>query len=320
MRRPAQPGNPARASALGEAARPAGSAEAPRSAQGVSLSVPQQADRHIVSETLGLYSLYARHGGRYVRTPFQFRQQADQLEWHSRWVRGRLSSITLTCETAESWSQLARDALDQATELYRFLLDESRIRSAELCWQSDIFIQNPEDAGRFTQVYAAGDYNPLNMWNTLRGAVHLTRTSLPEAALHIPFGRRRGGCALWGMQLPTAGIISPAGDDVTRDAIRITRRHPATGAVLRIEVFAPRGADFEFDELVLSDGLPVTGCRLASMIQVANMQEGGPPQAALGRICDPRIDRPTLPSPAVAAAMLRAGGFGAEVIAAWAAR
>jgi hypothetical protein len=98
-----------------------------------------------------------------------FRVQDEYCEWFiDRTDDGAITRISFTCEPPEYWSYLASQDFDLVVKLYRTLLGTDAVQKADLQWATDVF-----DGGGNT-VYQAGDYNPWNDWNTVRGAVHLT--------------------------------------------------------------------------------------------------------------------------------------------------
>jgi hypothetical protein len=97
-----------------------------------------------------------------------FRPQDEYLEWHTVTERGKVVEVVFTCEGPEYWSVLAdgypaaqasqqrrQTGRDLVLGLYRKHVDPS-VKLQDLLDQS-------------------GRYNLLNVWNTERGAMHLTQ-------------------------------------------------------------------------------------------------------------------------------------------------
>jgi hypothetical protein len=96
------------------------------------------------------------------------RQQDEYCEWHAhRNAAGGITRITFTCEGPEYFSTMAARDVTLVGDLYRENVDPA-VQDADLVWARDM-----EDANGDV-VFSAGTYNPLNAWNTTRGAMHLT--------------------------------------------------------------------------------------------------------------------------------------------------
>jgi hypothetical protein len=121
-----------------------------------------------------------------------YRQQDEYCEWFVERDGDRVTGMQFTSEGPEYWEFLVsgtrpffpegdqRAAItsgdpDLALALYRQHIS-SEVSAEDLVWQHRVAFF---DAGRQRWVlYAAeGDYNPLNRWNTERGAMHLTHPS-----------------------------------------------------------------------------------------------------------------------------------------------
>jgi hypothetical protein len=87
--------------------------------------------------------------------PDRFRPQDEYLEWHAHRDpdSGKITRVDLTCEGPEYWDFLSRVAPDVLLALYR------RHVSPDVT---------------MAQVMPGGRYRPGNVWNTARGAMHLT--------------------------------------------------------------------------------------------------------------------------------------------------
>ncbi|WP_376096202.1 hypothetical protein ACE7GA_04450 [Roseomonas sp. CCTCC AB2023176] len=205
-------------------------------------ALPRQ---HLAAATLGLGLLHERRGDTLIRVPVHRRQQSPDLEWHARQEGGRLVHLTFTAETLEEWSALAAASPAETLGLYRDLLARPEVRADDLLWRHDVFARGETGP---VLAFAAGTYNPFNPWNTVRGAVHLTR----------PAPGPRGVIAL-----RTEGILFLGNHDVTSEVLRPRRRDDRTGRVTRLEVEAPAGALYDLDDLSLPGGDPLTPLGLA---------------------------------------------------------
>jgi len=96
------------------------------------------------------------------------RQQDEYCEWHAhRNAAGGITRLEFTCEGPEYFEEIARVDPTLLLELYREFVDPG-VQEADLFWAEDML----DDQGNL--VFAAGSYNRLNVWNTRRGAMHLT--------------------------------------------------------------------------------------------------------------------------------------------------
>lgn len=281
----------------------------------------------LMAETLGLSCLYERVGGRFIRLPVHHRQQTEGCEWHGQRVGGHLVRLSFTCEGMRDWAFLAEKAPEAATQLYRQVLGRPEVTTGALFWNSDVFSRTAPDVDDFTLLFRAGSYNPLNAWNTVRGAVHLTRcagTASPD-----------GSDGVAKLHTENLTVLDRDGTDVTEEVVRVTRRHPASGAALRVEVTAPAWGACTVEDLVLADGGPVSGPGVARLLSSAGGRGDDvvpPPARGFAALPQGRVqDRhsevsfegwlpegpPTLPGALVAAAMShranRAYGWAAVV-------
>ena len=172
--------------------------------------------RFLAAATFGLGTLYERRGEAFVRVPVHRRQHDPALEWHARQEGGRLVHLTLTFETLEEWSALADASPAETVGLYRHLLGCPEVRTEDLYWRADVYARGEEG---HALAFAAGTYNPFNAWNTLRGAVHLTRPAPTFRCGIVP---------------PTSGLLFLGEADVTADVLRPRRRDDRTGRVTRL--------------------------------------------------------------------------------------
>jgi len=107
-----------------------------------------------------------RESGEPLEVPF--RVQDEYCEWHVQHNGEKIERISFTCEPPEYWEFLAKKDFNLVHQLYKELLHNDEIPAEDLKWQFDVFSRN--NRLRFKK----GDYNPHNVWNTERGAVHLT--------------------------------------------------------------------------------------------------------------------------------------------------
>lgn len=204
---------------------------------------------HVTSETLALGCLFERRGDAFIRIPVHRRQQMAGCEWHCRRVGGLLRSVSYTFDRLEDWIALARETPGRVAELYRAILKRPDIPERDLTWRSDVYRRGPEG---YALAYRAGSYNPLNPWNTVRGAVHLNGCAeagfedRPVSAAGATSLRLAGGA-------PERGLLFRGGRDWTAEVLRAAWREGAAGP-MRLEVSAPEGEGWTLDTLVLPDG------------------------------------------------------------------
>jgi hypothetical protein len=113
------------------------------------------------------------------------RQQDEYCEWHVDREGERITRISFTAEGPEYWEELGRLAPALVGELYREFVNP-QIQDEELFWQTDIAVPVFDSDGNLLQyaqvqpewgipgLRGRGSYNAYNVWNTLRGAMHLT--------------------------------------------------------------------------------------------------------------------------------------------------
>jgi hypothetical protein len=110
--------------------------------------------------------------GDFEELSIPYRRQDEYCEWHVVRENGKITRIDFTVEPPEYWEFIAKQDFSLLVELYRELLHNPNIPESELQWQHDVY---EKDKNKQFQVgYKAGDYNPWNVWNTEKGAVHLT--------------------------------------------------------------------------------------------------------------------------------------------------
>ncbi|MBD1810348.1 hypothetical protein NDA07_01885 [Microcoleus vaginatus DQ-U2] len=110
------------------------------------------------------------------------RVQDEYLEWHVERIGSKVTKITYTAEGPEYWEVLANNDKTLALELYRKYIS-NEVRSRDIFWQTNvagpiITIDRDSDNRRVTGYtpragWLKDEYNPHNIWNTRRGAMHL---------------------------------------------------------------------------------------------------------------------------------------------------
>ena len=96
------------------------------------------------------------------------RQQDEYCEWFTHRVNDVVIRIDFTCEAPEYWEHLGQD-IDLVFDLYREHVSED-VRKDDLVWAHDVFVNGEAR-------WKKGSYNRWNIWNTERGAMHLTHTA-----------------------------------------------------------------------------------------------------------------------------------------------
>ncbi|MET4323745.1 hypothetical protein [Bradyrhizobium sp. RT5a] len=91
----------------------------------------------------------------------KFRLQDEYCEWHAYQNR-----IVFTAEGPEYWIKVAKHDIDAVVDLYKKLVDPA-VQKRDLLLTTDL--QYDDD-----MLLRAGEYNPFNVWNTEKGAMHLT--------------------------------------------------------------------------------------------------------------------------------------------------
>lgn len=129
--------------------------------------------------------------GRYFTGPawdgLFYRPQDEYCEWRvTRDDQGRIVAVTFTSEPPEYWQALHGDELQnmQGVPTYPFTGDKAallelyhelvspQVQLSDLeCAEDIVDYTNPDEP---VVVYAKGQYNPYNRWNTSGGIVHLT--------------------------------------------------------------------------------------------------------------------------------------------------
>lgn len=116
------------------------------------------------------------------------RQQDEYCEWFVESSASGIERVTFTAEGPEYWEfiasgtkpffadgdprqNLVKGDPDQLVELYRALLGTRAVAKQDLYWPTDVAVFS---RGRWRVFARQGDYNRYNVWNTKKGAVHLT--------------------------------------------------------------------------------------------------------------------------------------------------
>jgi hypothetical protein len=171
----------------------------------------------------------------------RFRPQDEYLEWHVHRdpASGKITRVDLTCEGPEYWEFLSRVAPDALLALYR------RHVSPEV---------TP------AQLMPGGEYNPGNVWNTGRGAMHLVHPANSlgaeiKLAADATVLRRRGTriltdadelitCAGFGERLRSSDPrIGADVNALARQGYAITLQDPVGLYIVRLETQGWRKPD-----------------------------------------------------------------------------
>ncbi|MBP0496451.1 hypothetical protein [Roseomonas indoligenes] len=236
-------------------------------------AVPGQAGPgllHLTCETLALGCLFERRGAAFIRVPVHRRQQMLGCEWHSRRIAGLLRAVSYTFEALEDWTALAQEAPRRVAALYRGILGRPEIRDEDLVWRSDVYARRPDG---HELVFPAGSYNPLNAWNTVRGAVHLNGGAM--AGFEAMPRPDPGGRLRLSEGPPERGLLFLGGRDVTAEVLRPARREGPAGPPRRLEAAVPEEADWSLCDLSLPNGERFTPLGLFHALLGGN-PAGGP--------------------------------------------
>lgn len=131
----------------------------------------ENAARTLQSHTVG----FRRRGdGVYEPVERVYRPHDEYCEFHEhRDAANRLTKVTFTCEHADRWLFLAEKDPDLVLDLYRKLLGE-KVRREEIMWAEDIYVPDPREPTGWAIAFPKHTYDPWNIWNTQRGAIHST--------------------------------------------------------------------------------------------------------------------------------------------------
>ena len=104
------------------------------------------------------------------------RQQDEYCEWHAETdANGKLLSLTFTAEPPDYWMALAEVSRDKVVRLYQKLVSP-QVREEDLFFQAPVAAIGINRHGKvsWTIVAEKNEYNPLNVWTTSKGIMHLT--------------------------------------------------------------------------------------------------------------------------------------------------
>lgn len=128
-----------------------------------------------------------------IEVAASYRPQDEYLEWYVERDEktGKIIKITFTCEAPEYWSAFANGypsmfyidqgfspttgaagSLKNAHAMYETLLGQ-KVSPEDLIFEDDIYNAPTSEKDR-SIVFKKGEYNPFNIWNTQKGAIHLT--------------------------------------------------------------------------------------------------------------------------------------------------
>lgn len=126
-------------------------------------------EKDLKQPVFGLFTKNAAGG--FDPLPIRYRRQDEYCEWFVARENGHIRRIYFTCEPPEYWEFMAQQDLTLVHELYKELLHDNSIPIDDLRWSHDVYKR-----GRNGPViaYPRGHYNRWNVWNTEKGAVHLT--------------------------------------------------------------------------------------------------------------------------------------------------
>lgn len=105
-----------------------------------------------------------------------YRQQDEYCEWLAdRDDQGRIVRLSFTAEPPEYWTELARLEPDVVFQLYKDLVGD-HVDRADIFYPDKVVIYGEDANGdpKWLGLYAKGEYNRFNKWNSTHGAVHLT--------------------------------------------------------------------------------------------------------------------------------------------------
>ena len=171
----------------------------------------------------------------------RFRPQDEYLEWHAHRDpdTGKITRVDLTCEGPEYWEFLSRVAPDVLVALYRRHVSPDATKA---------------------QLMPGGAYNPGNVWNTARGAMHLTHPANSlgaeiKLAADATVLRKRGNrvltdadelitCAGFGERLRSSDPrIGADVNALAREGYAITLADPVALYIVRLETQGWRRPD-----------------------------------------------------------------------------
>jgi hypothetical protein len=124
--------------------------------------------------TDSLFEFFRRDSsGQFSPIPITYRRQDEYCEWYVERNGTKIERMYFTCEPPEYWSFLAENDITLVHDLYKELLHNPAISKGDLCWPFDVY-SKPDKKGQRKVLFKQDSYNPWNVWNTTKGAVHLT--------------------------------------------------------------------------------------------------------------------------------------------------
>lgn len=107
----------------------------------------------------------------------QYRQQDEYLEWHAeRDANGKLESLTFTAEPPDYWEALAEVSPAKVVALYKHLVS-AHVQPKDLFFPGPVVAFGVGLDGKEGWISTGENektYNPLNVWTTSKGTMHLT--------------------------------------------------------------------------------------------------------------------------------------------------
>lgn len=143
--------------------------------------------------------LYEKDG---TPVPVKFRVTDEYCEWHVEREGEKIRRISYTCEAPEYWEFLAERDFKLVHQLYKELLHNNAIPADDLRWPRDVYFKRAD--GQLAVRYRKGDYCSYNVWNTERGAVHLTH---PSNSLYGEMALASASTVLWPVAPGADGTI-----------------------------------------------------------------------------------------------------------------
>jgi hypothetical protein len=118
--------------------------------------------------------LYVRTGAEFTLGKFRSRRQDEYCEWAVQRENGKIVSIQFTAEPPEYWETLYETDPDWCAHLYRTVLKNPAVKTADLAFDQDYW--GSDGSGGAQLVAKKGQYNRYNKWNVgSQGLVHLTQ-------------------------------------------------------------------------------------------------------------------------------------------------
>lgn len=188
----------------------------------------------------------------------EYRQQDEYLEWFAkRDVQGRLVELHFTAEPPDYWHALAEVSKEKVLALYKKILGHS-VPADEVFYAANVATAAIDTQGQVSWFVTSdkGKYNPLNVWTTRKGIIHLTHwantlgaevnlakqasavlqcDSLPQPPLSQPTAEvRRIACGNYGgINRSSDPLIGLGVGDHVGDGARITLTDPVGLYILK---------------------------------------------------------------------------------------